>query len=231
MNSCFRKSVLGSAIAIGLLAGGQAAADVTGNVAVTNNYIWRGVTQTNDAAAVQGGVDYSHDSGIYLGAWLSNIAPLTAEDGTAADGSYEMDIYGGYSGSAGNFGYSIGVMYYYYPVDAGASKVTADFTEVQGSVSYGPVTAFVGYTVSKEASNVEENDTYYSLAGDFPLNEDTSVIALVGHYDWEEPTATDYTHYVLGVSKGEFTFALEQNDIKDADEPRFMVKWQHDINF
>ena len=231
MSSMFRKSVLGSAIVLGLLASGQAAAEVAGNVAVTNNYIWRGVTQTADAAAVQGGVDYAHDSGIYLGAWLSNIAPLDDVDGNAAAGSYEMDIYGGYSGSVGDVGYSVGVMYYYYPINNGATKVKADFTELQGSVSYGPITAFLGYTVAKEDSDAKKNDKYYSLTGEFPLNDDTSLIAQVGRYDWEDSDSTDYTHYKIGVAKGAFTFALEKNDIKDADEPRFMVMWQHDINF
>ncbi len=232
MNTIFRKSVLGSAIALGLLASGQAAAEVAGNVAVTNNYIWRGVTQTADAAAVQGGLDYTNEAGFYLGVWASNIAPLTAKDSSTAPGSYEMDIYGGYSGSVGDVGYTVGAMYYYYPVNASSgSKVEADFTELQGSVSYGPITAFLGYTVGKEASSAKKNDKYYSLAGDFPLNDDTSVVALVGRYDYEDSASTDYTHYRIGVAKGAFSFAMEKNDIKNADDPRFVVSWKHDISF
>ncbi|MFB6259216.1 MAG: TorF family putative porin, partial [Thiohalorhabdaceae bacterium] len=52
---------------------GAAQAGLTGNVGVTNNYIWRGFTQTNDMPAVSGGLDYSHSSGIYVGTWISNV--------------------------------------------------------------------------------------------------------------------------------------------------------------
>ena len=43
------------------------------NASVTNNYIWRGLTQTENEAAVQGGIDFAHDSGFYAGTWVSNV--------------------------------------------------------------------------------------------------------------------------------------------------------------
>ena len=63
---------LGAAVAAAL-SSGVAAAEVTANAAVTNNYIWRGVTQTQDQAAVQGGVDWAGGPGFYAGTWLSNV--------------------------------------------------------------------------------------------------------------------------------------------------------------
>ena len=52
---------------------GPAVAEITGNATVTNNYLWRGLTQTSNNAAVQGGIDYAHDSGFYIGTWVSNV--------------------------------------------------------------------------------------------------------------------------------------------------------------
>ena len=46
---------------------------VSANIGVVSNYVWRGITQTDDKAAVQGGVDYSHSSGFYAGTWVSNV--------------------------------------------------------------------------------------------------------------------------------------------------------------
>ncbi len=39
------------------------------NIGVVSNYMWRGVTQTGDQAAVQGGLDVAHESGFYAGTW------------------------------------------------------------------------------------------------------------------------------------------------------------------
>ena len=75
------------ALSTGLLLSGSALAEVTGNIGATSNYLWRGTTQTNDAAAVQGGIDYAHDSGFYAGTWVSNVD-------FGDETSYELDLYG-----------------------------------------------------------------------------------------------------------------------------------------
>jgi len=51
----------------------SANAAVEANIGATSNYVWRGVTQTNDAVAVQGGIDYRHEVGFYAGTWASNV--------------------------------------------------------------------------------------------------------------------------------------------------------------
>ncbi|MEM6544911.1 MAG: TorF family putative porin, partial [Pseudomonadota bacterium] len=65
------------------------AGDLTANASVTNNYIWRGLTQTENESAVQGGIDYAADSGFYVGTWVSNV-----NYGAGDVYSYEHDIYG-----------------------------------------------------------------------------------------------------------------------------------------
>jgi uncharacterized protein (TIGR02001 family) len=116
----------------------------TGNVGVVNDYVFRGLTQTNGKPAIQGGFDYSHASGFYAGTWLSNIswftdqnagvksAPQALSSPTAAQNtppfqtsyvtgksnqaSLELDLYGGYKGAfAGDWTYDIGLIRYQYP--------------------------------------------------------------------------------------------------------------------
>jgi uncharacterized protein (TIGR02001 family) len=89
---------------------------LTGNVGLFSQYIFRGLTQTNREPAIQGGFDFSHESGFYLGNWNSNISWLT--DGRSyASSSIEMDFYGGYRNTIGDTGisYDIGTLYYAYP--------------------------------------------------------------------------------------------------------------------
>ena len=100
MHMTFKQAVIGGVIGV-TMAGSNwvLAAEFTGNVAATTNYVWRGVTQIDDGPAVQGGLDYAHDSGFYVGTWASNV-DFDGEN----DPQYELDLYGGYGGEAGNFG-------------------------------------------------------------------------------------------------------------------------------
>ncbi len=58
------------------------------NIGVGSNYMWRGITQTDNAAAISGGVDYANPNGFYAGTWTSNV--------TWVGDSYELDLYAGY---------------------------------------------------------------------------------------------------------------------------------------
>ena len=46
---------------------------LTGNVGLFSSYRFRGIDQTYGKPALQGGFDYSHSSGVYLGNWNSNV--------------------------------------------------------------------------------------------------------------------------------------------------------------
>ena len=66
----FTKSILATALLAGA---GVAQAELSANIGVASNYYFRGITQTDDGAAVSGGIDYNHESGFYVGTWMSNI--------------------------------------------------------------------------------------------------------------------------------------------------------------
>lgn len=102
---------------------------ITGNVGIYSSYNLRGITTApvgpeSDTPAVQGGLDYSHDSGIYLGYWFSTLTAAYADFNTAlkeedkeGKKSFENDFYGGYKGKiTENLGFQVGgTIYYYYP--------------------------------------------------------------------------------------------------------------------
>jgi len=217
-----------SVMAASALASAAAHAEFTGNIGVTSNYVWRGVTQTNNQAAIQGGLDYAHESGFYAGTWLSNVD----FSGGAGAGEYEWDLYAGYAGSFGDFGYDIGVFNYAYPL----ANPDADFTEVGVAASYGPVSAGVNYTVNSDLDDVAgnafvEGDIYYYVSGDFSLSDTLGLNLTVGHYDYDQDNAAleDYNHYGVGLTKstadfGDFSFAVSNTDINN-DDPLAFVSW------
>jgi uncharacterized protein (TIGR02001 family) len=210
-----------------------AAAEVSANVGVVSNYFFRGVTQTDDSAAVQGGVDYAHDSGFYAGTWGSTV---DFGDGT----SYELDLYAGYGGSIGDLGYDVGYIYYAYP-DAD----DADFGELYASLSYSYLTAGLAYTVNSQVSDgspFDAGDLYYYAGVDVPFGESGYSGSLYyGYYTFDADSSTtelDYGHWSAGLSKdaGEFGsigFNLEMADISgghawaddNSDDLKLWISW------
>lgn len=90
---------------------------LTGNMTIATDYRFRGISQTfgegffKMGPAIQGGIDYSHSSGIYLGNWNSNVSGNTYPNGSGI----EMDFYGGWKKTWGDWGLDVGTIYYLYP--------------------------------------------------------------------------------------------------------------------
>lgn len=209
-----------------------AQAEFSANIGVTSNYMWRGITQTGDDAAVSGGIDYAHESGFYLGTWASNV-----DFGDDLGGSqYEIDFYGGFAGEAAGLGYDLGVIYYAYPsADSTVAEPQADeldFTEIYGIVSYEWAEAGVYYTVDTEAGG-DDSHWYYYGAVSFEVAPEWTVGGTVGHYDLDGGSDNDFTHYQLDVTKsagdfGDFTLSFSKADEEangGDDDPRVFVSW------
>ena len=156
------------------------------NVGLYSQYIFRGLTQTNRKPALQGGVDLTHSSGFYLGAWGSNVNWL--EDSTLySSGSLELDIYGGYRYNFGDsgLGIDIGALQYYYPGTKaystdGYTKPTANTTELYAALNYKWLQAKISGVVSEHAWGVgkwgstgeDARGTYYAeLNANPPIGE------------------------------------------------------------
>ena len=231
-------SVASSALAgiatLGALYASPAAAEVSMNVAAVSNYYFRGVTQTLDGAAVQGGIDYEDASGFYVGAWSSNV---DFGDGT----SHEIDFYAGFAGDAGGVGYDVGYLYYAYP-DA---PEDIDFAEVYGELSYEAFAVGVAVTANSDNDDglFDTGDVYTYLSAGFPLSESISLGATAGFYAFTndgDPGVgdADYFHFAAGIEKdaGDFgavslnaEFAdIEQDEALgtvNSDDLKFWVGW------
>lgn len=176
---------------------------LTANVGVFSQYIFRGLTQTNEEPALQGGLDYSHSSGFYLGLWGSNISWLrenfTNATGVAGQydegGSLELDLYGGLKGPIGqsDFTYDVGALYYWYPGEVfngcligNESCPDADTLEVYGGLGWKWLSAKLWYSVLDDTFGFPEADgTYYlDLNAAIPLAETGLTLGL--HYGRQE---------------------------------------------
>ena len=188
----------------------------TGNVGVFSNYVFRGITQTSEEPALQGGFDYAHASGLYAGIWGSNVSWL--EDSAAyTKSSLELDLYGGYKGSfGGDFGYDVGGIYYYYPGDKNPGFISADTFEIYGALSWKWLSAKLSYSLTEYFGFIDSEGSYYlDLSASYPLG-DTGV-TLLGHYGYTKvdgrasvsvsnDSLYGYSDWKLGAS-----YALPQN--------------------
>jgi len=164
----------------------QAAAEpeytISGNAGLFSDYRFRGFTQTDYNPAFQGGIDFAHKSGFYLGNWNSNV-----NSSVFNGASLEMDFYGGYKATFGEFGLDVGTIYYYYPGTGANGPFEAKNWEVYIGGSYGPLSAKYYYAFTNffglEAPGVDtKGSQYLDLTGTFDLG---SGFGLVGHVGWQ----------------------------------------------
>lgn len=183
-------SAVASALAVPALvqAAEESAHTVSANVGVFSNYIFRGVTQTSEEMAVQGGIDYSHASGLYAGTWGSNISWITDTAGSYGytGSSLELDLYGGYKGTfAKDFGYDVGAIFYYYPGEQARGFVSPNTTEIYGALSWKWLTAKLSYALSEYFAIQDAEGTYYvDISANIPVADTgLTILAHAGYLD------------------------------------------------
>ncbi|QWD70262.1 TorF family putative porin [Polynucleobacter sp. UB-Siik-W21] len=230
-----------SAVAAGLLSGlaytpvfaadEPEASPITANVTVVSDYRYRGLTQSNFKPAIQGGFDYAHESGFYIGNWNSSISWIS--DGYAGttpgvSAPIEMDFYAGYKKELIGEGFAtdFGFLQYYYPVanlpsnTSNASTASSALRQGNGvspntteayiaqNFTFGPVTGFAkfSYALSNIFGIYNSNGSYYP---DLTVNYDTGIwgVALNGHVGYQYISNNkpgydySYTDWKLGVTK------------------------------
>ncbi len=129
------KLTQGLAAVVLLASASIAQAEITGNASVVSDYNWRGITQTAGDPAIQGGIDYAHESGFYAGAWGSNV-----DFGDCCDENLETDLYFGWSGGE-DITWNVGFIYYLYPGAEGLN-----FPEIYGSLGWKWLTGKISYS-------------------------------------------------------------------------------------
>ena len=214
------------------------ASEVSGNVFIANNYIFRGLTKTKDQPTVQGGVHYQHDIGFYAGLQVSNV------DFRPGAGRSEKPLYAdneniyrvGYFIQPNDFSFLIGVTAYEYPSGGGPR-----FHEVNGDIGY------KGFKISLNYDEEHEN-LYSRLSYQANINERTQWLVHVGHYELSNPDALklkpeplfdDYNDILIGLRymmDNGFTWGFNYIDTNlatdDTDEyGRFTISLEKSFNF
>lgn len=166
MKKLLCSSILGAAVALPLTAGAQGAQaepdyTLTANMTLASEYLYRGIAQTNNKPAIQGGFDFAHKSGLYLGNWNSNISWLTdgVDDRTAP---IEMDFYGGYKFELGSgFALDLGGLYYYYPMKGSEPDPSPNTFELYVGGSWGPLTLKYSHALTDLFGFPDSKNSYY----------------------------------------------------------------------
>jgi len=169
--------------------------EFSGNVTLTNDYVFRGYTQTNEDPAIQGGLDWDSGAGFYLGTWGSNV-----NFGDGDEASVELDVYGGYAGEVNGLSYDVGFIYYWYPGAAGA--LNYDFWEVYGALGYdfGPAAVSFGLAYTPENFGDTDDGLYFQSGISVPVTDTFSVDANLNYYDVELPFGADYFDWNIGAT-------------------------------
>lgn len=208
----------------------HAQAEFSATLTLTTDYVFRGISNTDEDPAIQGSFDYAHDAGFYAGVWASNVkfrenADVDAVD-TVEEATIEIDYYAGFASEfESGLYWDIGALYYTYP--GAESALDYDYWEAMAALGYGfgevalepDISAQVYY--SPEYFGRTGDATYItgilnlSLPGDFGL----SVSA--GRQSFDEDASLDYTDYKIGLTRSlagfEFELAYTDTDISKAD--------------
>lgn len=185
---------------------------LSANVGLFSEYIFRGIAQTAGKPAVQGGFDYAHSSGFYLGTWGSNISWLQ-DFGAYSRQSLEWDFYGGYKKNfpgSEDWSYDVGTLYYYYPGQRNPGVINADTWEVYGAINWkwlgGKVSYSVGdYFGARPTGHKMDGTVYVDLYANYPVGE--TGVTLLAHYgildcrqDGSGDNKVSYDDWKLGAS-------------------------------
>lgn len=188
------KIVLAAAAATVALSGAAMAQELklAPNIAFTTDYVFRGVSQTQEDPAVQGGLDLTYGQ-FYAGVWGSNV------DFGAKDPDLEVDIYAGVKPTVGDTSFDFGVLYYGYRKDKNGAPGANSYTELKAAVSrtFGPATLGAAVYYSPEWPGKGGDATYVEGNAALPLTKRFTLSGAVGHQ--EIKNYGDYNTWNVGV--------------------------------
>ena len=185
---------------------------LTANAGLFSEYIFRGISQTTGKPAVQGGFDFAHSSGFYLGTWGSNISWLEDFD-VYTRSSLEWDFYGGFKSTfpgSDDWGYDVGTIYYYYPGKRNPGVVNANSWEIYAAINWKWLGAKASYNLedyfgAQPTGSKTDGTWYFDFYANYPVGD--SGFTLLGHYgildvshDGSGNTKASYNDWKAGVS-------------------------------
>lgn len=143
---------------------------ITPNIGIVSDYLFRGISQNNKQAALQGGIDVAFKEGFYVGTWASQVSKWTV--GPNGNG-YELDLYGGYKTEVSGVGVDVGAIAYNYPGSKSGSLENGNYfantQEAYVGLTYGPATFKTSYVLGKNyfassGGNDASGTLYYDLS-------------------------------------------------------------------
>ncbi len=196
---------------------GAANAQVSATVTATNDYVFRGITQTAEDPAFQASIDYAHESGWYIGAWGSNV-----DFGPGDPANVEVDLYTGFAGETeAGMGWDVGITYYTYPDES-----DYNYPEIYGKLSYGIFSGSLYY--SNDWLNAGNDAMYVNAGISVPFADAFTFNASIGFsfgdgfenidvseaQDGSDLRDTEYTDYSIGIGYtiGNFELGLAWTD-------------------
>ena len=167
------------------------------NVGAITDYRYRGISQSRLNPALQGGIDFAHKSGFYLGAWGSTIKWIKDAGG---DANVEIDVYGGYKFEAGPVAWDVGLLTYNYP--SNKLNPSANTTELYGAGTMGPVTLKYSHSLTNLFGFADSKGSgYLDASASFDIGNGWSVAPHIGHQKVKNNSAASYTDYSLTLGK------------------------------
>jgi len=189
----------------------------TWNAAITSDYVFRGVSQSDEDPALQLGADYAFGSGFYIGTWISNV-----DFGSEVGADFELDTYVGW-GTDLSEDISLDLMLNRYNYLGTRSGIDLDYNELIGTLGSGPLSFTVAYTNDVYASGTDS--FYYAVGGSFTPGGGSFGLDLgVGRTTFSSTSGlSDYTDYFIEVSHplGPFTAALGYYDTGGSGDDNF----------
>jgi uncharacterized protein (TIGR02001 family) len=194
-----KKLFLAFMLAVGFA---TAQAQVTGNLGLTSDYRYRGVSQTQNAPAVQGGIDYAHSSGLYVGNWNSSVSSQVYTNGSGIESDlyagFKKDVYKGITIDVGSYNY-------FYPratTTTGGNNF--DTNELYAGVGYGPASVKYSQSLSNYFGIANsKNSEYFQADVNYVLPfkgfDKVSLIAHAGRTNVNNNSNLNYSDYNAGV--------------------------------
>ena len=209
------------------------ASPVSYNFGLVSDYVFRGITQTTHNPALQGGLDYEHNTGLYVGAWASNVRWIKDSGAIATgDANVELDTYFGIKNAVAiDYGYDFGYVRYNYlgTYTPQIGSINADTTEVYGAASYKFVTLKYSYSLLDGflTNPGAKGTNYLDLSANYPVEDvGMTVGAHIGKQTISGAAAdspafspsSSYTDYKLSASKdfNSYVLSLSYTNTKGA---------------
>ncbi|MDA8524161.1 TorF family putative porin [Alphaproteobacteria bacterium] len=194
------------------LTGVASAAEITGNVGATTDYIWRGNVQGSGGASLSGGIDIDFGNGLAAGTWVGTLG----DSDTSAN--YEQDLYVSYSTEIAGYPLEVGYISYMYP---GVADSADDFEDFYVSTSVAGIGISYYMLVSAESATMDADEgTYLSVDYDYELDDGWTMSL---HYGMESfDNSEDDEDTSISLSKGDMTFTVSGDE---GDDTRAIVSW------